>query len=568
MDQSMATSTADIQRFISQDRFRSEDERSSAQELMRALTQLERHRAAFHNDPFPDALTDLLESLGDPARDAPEADDIAAWLEQAAPIIDTFPRGATFWLELLLAEIPRPAPVPPDGRVIDVQGWLELFFEPGRHLVVCGMNEGRVPATTAGDPWLGEGASKLLGLTHNSRRAARDAFLHFAMIGARRTAGRVDLICAKSGAGGDTLLPSRLLLTTDRDALPDRVSFLFREVQPPEAGLRWHADWKWQPQHRETKQRLNATSLRDWLACPFRFYLKHSAGMSKPEPDRVEWNQRDFGNVAHAVLETWGRDPEARDLSKTEALEAWFSRELDAVTASWFGGNPPLAVRIQTESLRQRLAWLARVQANHRASGWEVIEVEHKFELTFGNHTVVAKIDRIDRNRHDGTLRVIDYKTGKVENVLRSHLRKITANSPRPAHLPENTPAWFRTTEGAKPADYIWHNLQLPLYACAILDRDGVLSQPCYLKLGGTEADVSIDPWEDFDRETLDAARACTAWIVQRISAGVFWPPSERVTYDDLAPLTGGRPAEECFAPPPDGTLPPNPTVASPAPTA
>ena len=564
MDQSMASSTADIQRILAGDAFRSEDHRAAAQDLLRALTALERHRSAFLNGAFPDALASLLESLGDPVRDTPEAEAIMAWLDQAAPLMERFSRGASFWLDLMLAEIPRPAPVPPEGRVIDVQGWLELFFEPGRHLVICGMNEGRVPATTAGDPWLGEGASKLLGLVHNSRRAARDAFLHFAMIEARRSGGRVDLICAKSGAGGDSLLPSRLLLTTHRDELPDRVSFLFREVQPPEAGLRWQADWKWQPGFRETKPRLSATSLRDWLACPFRFYLKHTAAMAKPEPERVEWNQRDFGNVAHAVLETWGRDPEARDFSKSEALEAWFSRELDSVVASWFGANPPLAVRIQTESLRQRLAWLARVQAHHRASGWQVIEVEHKFELAFGNHTVVAKIDRIDRNRHDGTLRVIDYKTGKVENVLRSHLRKITANSHRPAHLPEKTAAWFHTTEGSKPADYLWHNLQLPLYACAILDRDGLLPEPCYFTIGSTETEVAIDPWEDFGHEMLQAARDCAGWVVQQIAEGVFWPPAERVTYDDLAPLSGGRPIEECFEPPPHGPLPPNPAVASP----
>ena len=55
-----------------------------------------------------------------------------------------------------------------DGRVIDVQGWLELFYEPGKHLVLCGMNEGMVPARNAGDPWLGEAAGKQLGLIVNA----------------------------------------------------------------------------------------------------------------------------------------------------------------------------------------------------------------------------------------------------------------------------------------------------------------------------------------------------------------------------------------------------------------
>ncbi len=549
-DQSMAGSAGDIRRIIANNAFRNEGERNATQDLLLAVSRLERHRAAFLSQPFPEALSGLLDGIcGNTERPA-ETDAIDDWLGVAEPLMGRFAYGSAFWLDLLLGEIPRPAPAPPEGRVIDVQGWLELFFEPGPQLVICGMNEGRVPAAITGDPWLGEAASKLLGLSHNTQRAARDAFLHFAMIRARSRGGRVDLICAKTGAGGDTLLPSRLLLAAHREELPDRVSFLFREVQPPEAGLRWHADWKWQPATRSAGHRLSATSLRDWLACPFRFYLKHPVGMRKPEPDRIEWNNRDFGNVAHTVLETWGRDTEARDFSKTEALEAWFSRELDAVVASWFGERPPLAVKLQTEALRRRLAWLSNIQAIHRAEGWETIEVEHKFELSFGAHTVVAKIDRIDRQRDDGRLRVIDYKTGKIDDVAREHRRKLTSSSHRPAHLPDDSPACFTTLDGSKPATFRWHNLQLPLYACAIHDRDGILPEPCYFRIGATETDVALVTWDGFSHDDLTTARNCAAWVVGQIANGVFWPPAEKVTYDDFAPLTGGRPLEECFAPP------------------
>ena len=116
-------------------------------------------------------------------------------------------------------------------------------------------------------------------------------------------------------------------------------------------------------------QRLAVTSLATWLACPFRFYLKHALAMQSPEPDRVEWNARDFGTVAHEVLERWGRDPEAREFSKPEALHAWLSAELDRVVAEWFGARLPLAVRVQTEVLRQRFVWLARIQAAFAGRG-------------------------------------------------------------------------------------------------------------------------------------------------------------------------------------------------------
>ena len=531
--------------------FRSDAHRAAAEEVLRATETLEKWRSRLLHGDFVETMERLLAALSNDNPDtAEECLPISIWMEEAAPLMRAVKRGPGFWIDVMLTEIPSPAPQPPEGRVIDVQGWLELLFEPGSHLVLCGMNEGKVPARATGDPWLGEAAGKLLGLTGNAARAARDAFLYQAMVEARRDGGRVDVICAKSGSGGESLLPSRLLLAAERDDLPQRVKFLFRGIEPPEAGLRWHADWQWTPRKVELTKRFPVTSLAAWLACPFRFYLKHGLAMQGTEPGRVEWNARDFGTVAHEVLERWGRDAEARDLSKTETIHAWLSAELDRVVREWFGGGVPLAVRIQTEVLRQRLAWLSRVQACNRAEGWEIIEVEHKFEIPFGEAVVVAKIDRIDRHRDTGTLRVLDYKTGKVDAVEKSHRRKITARTVLPAHLGMDCPAVFAAADKGKPADFRWTNLQLPLYAAAVNLRDGVLPQPCYFTLGSTEADVAIREWTDFSTEDLQSATACADWIVKQITAGIFWPPAEKVDYDDFAVLTAGRPMEEMFSPP------------------
>jgi ATP-dependent helicase/nuclease subunit B len=292
------------------------------------------------------------------------------------------------------------------------------------------------------------------------------------------------------------------------------------------------------------------TSLATWLACPFRFYLKHGLGMQKPEPARVEWNARDFGTVAHEVLERWGRDPEARESSKPEAIHDWLSAELDRVATEWFGTRLPLVVRVQSEVLRQRFLWLSRIQARSRDEGWQVAEVEHKFEIPFGSSVIVAKIDRIDRHQETGDLRVIDYKTGKVDSVEKAHRRKITARTALPAHLAADSPALYSGDENGKPADFRWMNLQLPLYAMAIQQRDGAIPAPCYFTLGATEADVNIREWAAFSETDLGAARSCAEWLVSQITAGVFWPPAEKVDYDDFAILAAGRPLEELFQSP------------------
>jgi ATP-dependent helicase/nuclease subunit B len=541
----------DLRHRIATAQFRSDNHRNDAQSVLKATETLEQWRAMFLRGEFTKPMERLLAVLQQPDPEPnTQATEISNWFTAAIPMIDRIQRSPAFWIDLMLTELPAPTPLPPEGRVIDVQGWLELFFEPGRHLVLCGMNEGKVPARNTGDPWLGEAAGKHLGLRVNSDRAARDAFLYQAMLEARRHDGRVDVICAKSGAGGESFLPSRLLLAATQDELPERVKFLFRGIEPPEAGLRWHADWKWQPPTAPTPTHLNTTSLADYLACPFRYYLKHNIRMRSPEPNRIEWSARDFGNVAHEILERWGRDLDARELDQAELLHAWFSSELDRVVAEWFGSRIPLAVRIQTEALRQRLLWLARVQAENRTQNWQVSEVELQFEIPTGNPTIPiirGKIDRIDRHRDHGTLRVIDYKTGKVSGVDKSHRRKITSNTKLPAHLEHDGPAVYSGEDDDKPTDFRWTNLQLPLYALAILRRDGVMPVPCYFTLGATEADVALHEWQLFSNHDLDAANACAEWIAKQIAAEAFWPPAEKVDYDDFTTLTAGRNFEEMF---------------------
>jgi len=531
--------------------FRSESHCESAEGALKAVETLESWRGDFLRMDVIAAMDKLLETMTLVSDETgAEAETMTLWLADAAPVMRQTTHDAAFWIGLMLDALPAPAPQPPDGRVIDVQGWLELLYEPGRHLVLCGMNEGKVPARQVGDPWLGEAARKQLGLRGNAERAARDAFLYQAMLEARRSAGRVDVLCAKTGDGGESLLPSRLLLATERDALPERVKFLFRGIEPPETGMRWHADWKWQPRAVELSPKLYVTSFSSWLACPFRFYLKHALRMDEPEPGRVEWNARDFGNIAHEIVELWGRDETARDLTESAALHDWFSATLDHTVAKWFSERPPLAVRIQTEALRQRLDWLATVQAAVRADGWQVIDVEWKFEIPIGGYTVVGKIDRIDRHEETGALRVIDYKTGgnKTDGVEGAHRKIINAKTVLPAHLTAECPAIHSIEK--KPALCRWTNLQVPLYALAINQQYGILPEPCYFRLGDTAAKVGLFQWVDFSESDLAAAQACAEWVVSQIAAGVFWPPAEKLSNDNFTILTAGRTLDEMCLPP------------------
>jgi ATP-dependent helicase/nuclease subunit B len=509
--------------------------------LHSAISSLLSQRLDFLNSPFPEAIRTHLEKFALSSESSHlVCEGIENFLSQASRLIPKIKRSHGFWLQVLLTHLPAPTAQPNQDRVIDIQGWLELLFEPSPHLIICGMNETLVPASSGSDPWLSENIRSALGITTDTDRHARDAYLLHCMVMMRQYHGSVQLICGKTDADGNSLLPSRLLLQVPRAKLVSTVKHLFREIEPPESNLIWTRDWQWDTPNIPAPIRINVTSLKDYLACPFRFYLKHVLKMNVPEPDRKEMNAREFGTITHLVLENWAKNPDNAATHDAAKISAEFDLILDQIIKKEFGVEPPLSIRIQAKAIRQRLDWFAQKQAESAADGWEIIAVEKKFELSFREITVSGKIDRIDRHRETEQLRVIDYKTGKIDTIEKNHRQSITAKTKIPAHFPDNGAPFYEFSDAkGKSVRCFWKDLQLPIYALAEKESTQQLPIPTYIQIGKTEKEVRLFAWNDFSEEDLKAAKSCVEWIAGSIQKSVFWPPAEKVSFDDynlLAP--------------------------------
>ncbi len=528
-DEDLVRTTEDVER--SESRLRERDQKQGRIPVERrgfeTMSLLFETRQAFLARPFPEAMAQLLHQI-DPQGAWSEVRD---WLWSMAPVKDAVDRDAGFWLDLMIRDLGETAPEPPEGRVGDVMGWLELLHAPGGHLVVCGLNEGRVPASPGADPWLSDRVRERLGLAGDRRRAARDAHLFEALVSSRR---RVDLVLGRTGRDGEALLPSRLLLAADGPELARRVERFFRNVEPAGSDEGWHREWAWTPPRVDLKPRLSVTALGDYLACPFRFHLRHGAGLQAREPERVEWNARNFGTVTHLVLERWGGDASIRDSDRVADLESWLLAELDRVVVEYHGPRPPLALRIQIEGARQRLSWFARRQALIRAEGWHVQAVETKFESEIDGVVLVGKVDRIDRH-DDGRVRVLDYKTyASMKQVEKQHRSEMRANTVLPSHLVGVEAVLGQNAKGKQTR---WTNLQVPLYAAFIPE----VRELGYFILGESEGDVGLSLWDGFRTEDRDSALCCTKWVIGSVKERRFGPPADRVEHDAFEVLAMGR---------------------------
>lgn len=417
----------------------------------------------------------------------------------------------------------------PAGAV-ELQGWLELLWEDAPHLIVAGLNDGHVPDAVVGDPFLPESLRARLGLKTNAARFARDAYLLQALAASRAAGGRLDLVLGKTSTAGDPLRPSRLLLRCPDVELPRRIEFLFGPVSAGRANPPWRRAWQLQPPRVAAPAKVAVTALRAWLECPFRFYLSRVLRLEAVDPAKTELDALDFGILCHAALEAMGREPALRDCTDAQVIREFLLATLATEAARRFGAQLTLPLIVQLESARQRLSRVAAVQAQTRAEGWVVTEVEWKFVLEVGGLAVSGKIDRIDRHEHTGAIRVLDYKTSdQPARPWDAHLR--------PLGRGETVPDFARFSSEGR--EQVWCDLQLPLYLRAIAAEFPGEAGCGYFNLPKAASATGIVSWEGYTPETASAAWACAGGVATAIRQGKFWPPNEngRTEQDGFAAL-------------------------------
>lgn len=412
----------------------------------------------------------------------------------------------------------------------DLQGWIELLFEDSPHLMVLGVNEGSVPESIVGDAFLPESLRVFLGLRTNRDRQARDAYLLNAFLQARRNDGQVNLVVFKRSGDGSPRLPSRLLFQCPDNELLGRASALFAELKrshrQPARSIAWQLIL---PREAQQKMRLSASRIREYLRCPFRYYLKDVLGMEPQAVGKVELDMMGFGTLCHEPLKAL-KDPELAETTDSNAIFRHLETRTWKFVRQEYGKNLSLAVRLQVESALARLRTVARIEAQERAAGWRIIETEYPWKLEMGGVTFTGRIDRIDRHRESGDMRVIDYKTGdKAKAPGEAHLVNYRGSEREAFVLPGSI---------LQDGGHRWVDVQLPLYVeVARLKHPEAPRVHCaYFNLPRVQEDASIALWDELTPELVSSAVATAKAVAQAIGAGRFWPPAPlREDWDEFA---------------------------------
>ncbi len=309
-----------------------------------------------------------------------------------------------------------------------ILGLLEARMQSVDVAILGGLNEGTWPPQPATDPWMSRQMRRDFGLPDTERRiglAAHDFVQAFAApIVVLTRAERVD---------GAPTVPARWLTRMQHVAtqagLALSPSGIASGATPGAQARTWRywqrsldrtEDWAGRVQRPPAPcppvtarpRQLAVTHIQRWMRNPYDIYARHVLRLRQLDAIDEQPRASHYGSVIHGVLDAvvsrypsgpLPRGALAELLALGEAAFAPFAAH-PSVHAFWW----PRFERIAR--------WFIDHEAGYR-TGVARSVTERTGRLTIdapaGPFTLTAKADRIDVT-HDGTLRIVDYKTGEA----------------------------------------------------------------------------------------------------------------------------------------------------------
>jgi hypothetical protein len=400
---------------------------------------------------------------------------------------------------------------------IELLGWLDLFLDDAPAVVVTSFNEGFVPSSISSDLFLPNTLRSELGIDDSLRLLARDVYATSALVASR---DELHVVLSRRSANADPVPPSRLLFATDPQTMVRRSRRFFGSRSDKISKRAGRLDGL-SDRHRfqvpaprlieEPVESMRVTDFRTYLACPYRYYLKHVLKLRSIDDDQFELDAAAFGSLMHAVLDEFGSS-ESKNSADARQIVTVLDELLDRHAKLRFGRHVRTAVKVQIEQMRLRLHCFASVQAARSSKGWRILITEKEtgdltapFDVDGRPVKLKGRIDRIDHHEPTDTLAILDYKSAD------------SCKTPEAAH--------YRSGN--------WIDLQLPLYRhlakeCGLGGKFelGYVLLPREL----TKVTFAMASWSE--ELLLDADEKARS-VVRDVRQQRFWPPTYPPAFAD-----------------------------------
>ena len=306
-----------------------------------------------------------------------------------------------------------------------------------RHLVMLSVNEGQLPKAGGDTSFIPYNLRKAFGMTTLEHKIAVYAYYFYRLL---QRAERITLLYNTSSDGLNRGEWSRFMLQFLIEYPHPIVRRYLEAAQSPQAATAIEVTKTIEVMKKMQKRfdlRLNKqanfspSALNTYLDCPLKFYFRYVAGLRTPDEVSAEIDSATFGSIFHRAAETLYNELTTHGkLITKEKLEQLLKDDIGihnhvdaAFKELFFQVNPTekpeyngvqlinaeVIVRYIKQLLTNDLHYAPFTYVESEAKEYEEIQIniEGKGKI---HSRIGGIIDRLDSK--EGTLRIVDYKTG------------------------------------------------------------------------------------------------------------------------------------------------------------
>jgi hypothetical protein len=314
---------------------------------------------------------------------------------------------------------------------LQVMGILETRLLDFKKLVVLSMNEGKLPKTGAANSFIPYHLRKGFGMPTIDHQDAIFAYYFYRLI---QRADDIKLLYSTQSDGIRTGEMSRFLYQLKYESEFDIIEsspgydISLKEAKPISVEKNERILNRLAEYCGDQFRSFSPSALNTYLACPLSFYFKYIAGLKEPDQVLEEIDPPTFGNLFHNTLEDLykpfvGKTLEREDLEIIRKDKNLIEEKLKtAFRDTYFKTPKDKEVQISGRNLLIfdiLKKYIDRILVlDQQFAPFQILSLEDEYRIQIpisGDRKVNIKglIDRVDRA--NGTIRILDYKTGKAD---------------------------------------------------------------------------------------------------------------------------------------------------------
>ncbi len=334
----------------------------------------------------------------------------------------------------LLKQIIQTINIPFEGEPLEglqVMGVLETRALDFENVIILSMNEGILPAGDSASTFIPYNLRKGFGLPTVEHSDAIYAYYFYRLI---QRAKNIYLIYNSTSNGRATGEMSRFLYQLKYESgfniLEKNLTFDISLSLPEKINIKKTTAVINKLEQYFTndgdKKYFSPSAINTYIDCSLKFYFRYIAQLKEPDEVKEEIDAMTFGNLLHKAMNIIYKSYENKLINVQDIENLINNKQIieDAILKSfekeYYSKNVSGRNILIFEILKKYILQILHIDKNY--TPFQIIELEKEYKIRFPvklnnkeeNINLGGTIDRIDKLVD--TLRIIDYKTGKVES--------------------------------------------------------------------------------------------------------------------------------------------------------